>query len=444
MLSCRITFYEFFLRISRIQAIYHNKIRLKNLKFEQVYSFIHAFCQRANIPDPQEVIETIAESNALLEIVKRSLLLVMVLDIIPKSGLPKKTLRSTAELYEEYTNGWLMTEATRAGVLLRRNEKHFLMKTIAWEMQKNPQGTNDQEPNFSVSISRNDLDKVLKDFLEQPLGNSYIQWPPFDLVDDIIQHSFLVPSKNSEEFYFSHKSFQEFYAAKHVFYVLKTNPPTVEQVLGEHLPVEIAGFLKEMLKSDKLKPREMNLIGENLEKTYSNNIQSTNILLREQACYYLASLGTPKSIKFLEKIYTNEPDKFVQRGILVGLSIQCKRQDIMDKYIRVLRQDHDADLINLGYHLIYYGDSPFENDYVDKGRPKCDGTIRAIVRHLRDVDYICGWVLDLFTLRRLIETRGKEILTGHDLLFVQNFLLENQNYQNTSFLQEKKLLETQL
>jgi len=444
VLSSRITFYESYLRISQIQATYHKKVRLKNLDIDQINGYIDAFCQRAGIANSQAIVQAIADSSALMEITKRTLLLVMVLDMISQSGLPEKSLKSTAELYDEYTNRWLMTEEGRPGVLIRKNEKHFLMELIAWEMQKQPMEASGGEGNFSASISRDDLILLLDSFREQPIGNAYKPQPPAVLLEDIVQRTFLVPSKNSEEFYFSHKSFQEFYASKYVFRKLKSNPQAAERVLSEHLPVEIASYLKEMLKSGNLRKSDKTKIGKNLENAYTNNIQSTNILLREQASYYLASLGTQKAIRFLKKIISDESEKFVQRGILVGLAIQCQLQESMKEYIESLQRDEDADSINLGYHLIYYGDSPFENDYRDIGLQKCDGTIRAIVRHLQDEKYTCGWVLDLYTLRRLIETRGKEVLSGRELQRVQDFLRAPPDDQSGSFLNEINLLKERI
>jgi hypothetical protein len=264
------------------------------------------------------------------------------------------------------------------------------------------------------------------------------------LLNDICHHSFLAPSKTVDIFYFSHKSFQEFYAAKYVFSVLKTNPQAVEQALSEHLPVEIASFLKEMLKSGELNQRDEKQIEKNLEQSYTNNLSSKNSLLREQASYYLACLGNPQAVRFLEEIYPREPDKFVQRGILVGLAILCQRQDILNDYIRILHQDPQADSINLGYHLMYYGDSPFEADYFDRNHYKCDGTLRAIVRHLKDEKYRCGWALDLLTLRRLIETRDTRILAEQDLMQVRTFLNQQQHNLHPSFKQEKDLIEALL
>jgi energy-coupling factor transporter ATP-binding protein EcfA2 len=444
VLSCRITFYESFLRISSIQETYQHKVRLKYLKFDQVTSFITAFCKHTSTPNPEILIEGITRSNSLMDITKRSLLLVMVVDMMSESGLQGKTLRSSAQLYEEYTRRWLITEASKPGVIVGWNEKHELMKMLAWEMQKNPEATQGVEINWSASVPKTRVIEIIHKFLEQPLGSIYDQWPQPVLINDIFQHSFLEPSKNADAFFFYHKSFQEFYAAMHVFDVLKTEPQAVEETLSEHLPVEIASFLKEMLKSGSLDSKNRVRVERNLEQAYTNNLWSGNSLLREQASYYLACLESPHGIQFLEEIYSREPDKFVQRGILVGLAVLCRRPDIMDRYIRLLHEDPEADSINLGYHLMYYGDSLFEKDYLDKNNNKCDGTVRAILRHLRDEKYRCGWALDLLTLRRLIETRGSGIVTDQDRAQVLIFFDRQKNHNHASFKEEKHLLEPYL
>jgi hypothetical protein len=143
-------------------------------------------------------------------------------------------------------------------------------------------------------------------------------------------------------------------------------------------------------------------------------------------------------------MYSREPDKFVKRGILVGMAVLCRRPDIMDRYIQILHKDPEADSINLGYHLMYYGDSPFEKQYLDKKNKNCDGTVRAILRHLHDEKYRCGWALDLLTLRRLIETRGLNIATEQDRAQVLVFFDRQKKHNHASFNSEKQLLQQYL
>ena len=127
---------------------------------------------------------------------------------------------------------------------------------------------------------------------------------------------------------------------------------------------------------------------------------------------------------------------------MVGLALYCERPDILEQYIQIIRDDNEAASINLGYHLVYYGDQIPEAGYYDQGGERCDGTIRAIFRHLRNERHRNSWVLDIATLATLLEQRGISILSSHneDVPFLKEFLNKNHMEYSDIFQQEQKRL----
>ena len=219
----------------------------------------------------------------------------------------------------------------------------------------------------------------------------------------------------------------------------------IGQILQEVLPFEVVTFLKEMLNSKKVAQNEKDLIADNLIGVYQQH-QGDNLRLvtiRQHASHYLTSLGTARALQFLEQAYSQEPNKWVQRGIMVGLALYCERADILEQYITMLRKDPEAASINLGYHLVYYGDQAQECGYYDQGGDQCDGTLRSLFRHLNPERHKNSWVLDVLTLSALLETRGATILAAHQqqMPFLKALLGKEYWKQNQVIWQEKERLE---
>ena len=171
----------------------------------------------------------------------------------------------------------------------------------------------------------------------------------------------------------------------------------------------------------------------------------SSLIIREHTCYYLSRLETENAVHFLEQAMEKEPNKWVQRAIMVGLGIFSGRDDVLEKYISILHKDHEAASINIGYNLAYYGDQPLEKGYYDLGGTKCDGIVRAIFRHLKREKFKAILALDLLTLRTLLqdERRGTSILYANDeyIPFLKDFLKKDFEDIPEVFNREKKLVQ---
>jgi HEAT repeat protein len=237
-----------------------------------------------------------------------------------------------------------------------------------------------------------------------------------------------------------HKSFYEYFAAAHLFSALISRSESVPEAFKTFISAEVAGFLKGMLVEGASEVEKhiavKSLIG--VYQSFQESKSEREILARQQATHYLGRLGTREAVKFLEKSLESEPDKWVHRGIILGLALFCEQPKQTSQYISELEKDEEAASINIGYHLAYYGDQEFREDgadYYDRGHPECKWTVRAILRHLQTLDYSASWPLDLFTLRLLLESKVRSenaMLALHEdprqWDFLSNRLDEYQHY----------------
>ncbi len=367
ILSCRKSFFDFYLSMSPLQEYYPQWIELQPLELTTpVTQYITAFYQhkrnKATLPNAitaDKIINMIRNNQKLQDLVHRPLLLIMMLDIFTDPREIKETEWSTTKLYEKYTEKWLKNEAAKPDSALKWNKKDMLLQDVAWlthiakSSLSSPYRLRQNE-----TFTHNDLASIVKNVAEH-----YTPITEMQLLDELCFRT-LLGIAEGDNYYFLHKSFHEYYIAKHIFERLHDKGfhadtvTLIGQVLQEVLPFEVTTFLKEMLESKELTQNERNLIVNNLIEVYqqhkTNEVQST--MIREQASHYLARLGTLRATQFLEQSYEKEPDSLVQRGMMVSLALYCNRRDILERYIKIVRSDPKAAAINLGYHLVYYGD----------------------------------------------------------------------------------------
>ncbi len=220
----------------------------------------------------------------------------------------------------------------------------------------------------------------------------------------------------------------------------------IEQALRASLPFDIATYLKKMLKESSV--HEKAIIASNLINVYQRNqVQAQEpTTIRQQATYYLSTLGTEPAIHFLEQIYQEEPNKWVQRGIMIGLALYSERAEMLEQYMRIIHEDREAATINIRYHLIYYGDQTgdlagnIDATEIPEQTIGCpEKTVAALFRHLQNAQYKNGWSLDLFTLSVLLERQGLSILHTNTwyLQFIKAFLEKDHPEHGEILLQEK-------
>ena len=450
LLSCRKSFYEFYLSQSVLQERYTQIIELQPLQLtDNIHHYIRTFCLKKQahknqklLLSPEQIIETIDASQQLQDLAQRPLLLTMMLDIFTD---PQKLIQDTWDvttLYQKYTEKWLKSEAAKPDSLLRWDQKARLMQEIAWFTYTTGAPTSSPyKYHEHVVFSYQDIAYVI-----EQSESRYQPLLPLQLLDDLCLRTFLVVSRE-ESYTFIHKSFHEYYVAKYIFECLRRKDQRIDlatRALQAFLPFEIVTFLKEMFAAKTVSDRDRDIIVETLiaayEQSSASDGGSTNI--RQHASYYLAFLRTQRAVSFLEQSYEQEPNKWVQRGMMVGLALFCERENVLERYITMIKTDAEASSINVGYHLVYYGDQPQDGGYYDQGGERCEGTLTSIFRRLRRERYKTEWVLDLVTLCSLIERRGFSILSSHekDFRFLEDFLQKDNHTHSQLLYQEKQHL----
>ncbi len=453
VLSCRKNFYEFYLSISAIEELYPWRVELQPLAWSHsMREYALSFCRKKweqvagtqnPVPPAEYIVKTIEASPELKNLARRPLLLVMMLDLFTDPEEASERAWNAAKLYQRYTEKWLQHEATKPDSVLKWHEKAALMQEIAWSIHATRAANASLHERYqNGAITQYDLLLLL-----ERVAPHFRHIPLTQISDDICLRTLLI-ANDGDAYSFIHKSFQEYYVGKYVFERLRSREQPADaaaQILGEFLSMEIGIFLKALLDAKACSGSERDHVVDVLIAAYQQNSRDDqrSVTIRENASHYLAFLGTPKAIQFLEQAYAAEPDKWVQRGMMVGLALLCKRSDILDHYIDLILNDPEAASINIGYHLVYYGDQPPEEGYYDRGGQRCKGTLRSIFRRLKSEYYSSGWALDLLTLRTLLEQRGVAILNAdeHYRPFLAAFLSSDHQGQSSVFQREKQRLQ---
>ncbi|HZO72886.1 MAG TPA: NACHT domain-containing protein [Ktedonobacteraceae bacterium] len=445
ILACRKSFFDTYLSLSPLQDCYPRHVELQPLALtDAVLGYIRAFCERKQTLAPEKIIEAIQASRELQDLVKRPLLLLMVLEVFTTSkGLDGGKWNVTG-LYRKYTEQWLKNEASKPDSVLRWNEKALVLQEVAWFTYRTSFAHQEQF-NEQAVFSHEELSVFVKTIASRHPGVTELQ-----LLDDLCFRTLLTVSEG-ENYMFLHKSFQEYYIARHILDCMRRAEQdhdtlaAIEHIFQVSLPFDIATFLKEMLKDSTFYEKEC--ITTNLMNVYQRNRSEDQRLttIRQQASHYLTSLGTERAIQFLEQACESESDKWVQRGIMVGLGLYSGRAEILDRYLQMIREDEDAAMINIKYHLVYYGDlaQHFKDVSSLQSIDACGKTVQALFRHLQDERYRNGWPLDMLTLSTLLEMQGTSIIHEYawQLSFLNMFLNQEHPNQSDIFRQEKNRLK---
>lgn len=430
VLSCRKTFYDFFLSYSSLASKYSEKIELLPLRpGEEMRAYVSK--RSASGEEADRLIRLVEEIPQMADLARRPLLLSMMVTL----GGPSRELAAKdpniSNLYELYIAEWLKKESGRAGAILSWEQRFQVMQTLAWRTFRASDAFRSRDVPVYGQARPFRRDDVRASVMASGYG---LDHPTDRLVDDICFQSLLVGGAGGA-WHFTHKSFHEFLVAWHIFEEMKAGAMNAGAVLGEFIPVEVDTFLRGLATQRVVSAHERKILGVNLCEAYRSHSgdDATSITVRDHAGFYLARLILPEADRFLAAAVENETDPVVRRSIVVALGVYCGRPDVVAGYICEMQSARALADINLGYHLVYYGDRSVEAGYGVKTVERFDATKQAILRHLRNEDYAPHWPLDLFTLKDLGRKIGWDRmgLEPTDLHFLRSFLrstLDGQGY----------------
>lgn len=178
----------------------------------------------------------IHETHNLAELAQTPLFLEMITETLPKLG--EQVRRS--ELYETYTETWIVEQSQRRGARLQSQERRQFVMELAVRLYKDNR----------LSCHYSEFFEMLqKRFKIQDAGQmDYMQ-------SDVRNCTFL--TRNAQgDYEFRHKSFMEYFVAKAISEQLNINSD--ELIKLKPLTVEVKGFVVEMLDANP--PKEL-LVG---------------------------------------------------------------------------------------------------------------------------------------------------------------------------------------
>jgi len=226
----------------------------------------------------------------------------------------------------------------------------------------------------------------------------------------------------------SHKFFNDYLIARHyVERLLDYEEGEDLEFFEMVLPKQVTRFIIAKINKDILVEEEFHdffinnyakfsTLGKSAASFYLGRLKSTN-LKRTGTQFLLAKFQAHKDMiaeKLAQKVYGHKgeymDDLFNLRGISVSL-IGCGEKDIFKEYIENLIANPDANEINRGFHLEYYGDKIYIPgtkmlDYMD-----------ALSKGEKTMQYLCKGLDDFIF-------EGKETRTGEVMLFTLCSLIQ--------------------
>jgi hypothetical protein len=257
ILTCRTEFYDTFLSESEIKRRYKNKIYILELKYNKLLKkYISNFCEKKEFPY-KNISDLLDNNPNIKELITCPLWLMMFLDIFTDWNYfgRANNLKTwgIAELYGVYIEKWLKNEAAKKDSFLNWREKNIRMKKLSWYMYDKKESNLLPYGRYQSSyIERGHISEALKD------SNGNLD---DKIINDISSHTLLTRGRykkkkdnlSSDNYYFIHYSFQEYYTALCIFEKMKSDYESTKDAIRRLIPFEIAKFLKDMLDNNSSK-----------------------------------------------------------------------------------------------------------------------------------------------------------------------------------------------
>jgi len=358
--------------------------------------------------------QKIDQSPKLREMCQIPLRLNMTLELITdheKTDL--RFVEDSLALYHAYIHNWLTREASKLGSVLGVDEKFKALEEIAWHFYD--EGTIGE--NTSARFTR---DEMVRLFGSMHLVDSF---SAEDIVNDLCAYTLLQvqtawrASGEPTVVRFIHKSFHEYFVARYLFNCMCKDVNTAANAFRRIISPEVSEFLKEYVKRINKDTRLLAIVSEicigafkaNRETSHGEDVSPARArIARQQLAYYLGNMTSTKVVEFLKHQLSEEVDLWIQRGMAIGLAFGGHAEHY-HSYIDRLRTERaiggasPENDVNIGFHLSFFGDQPFDelNPDKDQGLPTCESTLRKLIYQLGTEIDRGSWRLNLYTIRDL-------------------------------------------
>lgn len=360
-------------------------------------------------------------SPELVAVCRIPLRLNMALDLLAPGADALPLDPDLLGIYHAYLTGLLQGEAGKRGSVLAADQKLRLLEELAWHFyDEGNMGSMEAPPFTDMEFDR---------FIARRLPDRSLE-ERAEIAEDLRVRSVLhvdgsmFSSIHPGTMSFVHKSFQEYLIARWLYNTMSTSAETTAVALRQYMSPEVDEFLKEYLSRTRRMPRLMSEIARNCIEALRANERTNEAaeigadeyararLAREQLGYFLGNMNVLFASEFLREQLDREVDPWLRRGITIGLAIGGNER-YLHSYVDRLRAEREAsephveNQVNLGFHLSFCGDQPFEplTPERDQGLEVCVRTIRRMVYQLGTEVDRGSWRLNLYTLLDLWQHR---------------------------------------
>ncbi|KAK1183181.1 helix-turn-helix transcriptional regulator [Streptomyces sp. NBS 14/10] len=354
------------------------------------------------------------ESRPVRDLCHAPLRVNMALELMMREGDRGPTITDILGLYHAYVGQLLRIESAKTGSILEVDEKLDLLTSIAWHFYDEARPSDGAAQLFTL--------RELSDLISSELAIA--SDAARGVVEDLAFRTLL--SVESEQFNsleptivrFVHKSFQEYFVARHLFTCMSTDVNATTQAFRKLISAEVSEFVKEYLERVNRNSRVLSRVCDICFESFLDNSADTcgsdpddsarARVARQQLAYYLGNLRSRRITEFLEEILAQERDLWIQRGIILGLAFGGTVQPL-EEYVERLRRNRinsgnlSENEVNIGYTLTFFGDQATDEfrPEVDQGHDSCERTVRRLIYLVgTETDREC-WRLNLLTLVEL-------------------------------------------
>lgn len=327
--------------------------------------------------DAEYALRVVREIYNLADLARRPVLLSMIARCMPAlrreqfdPGTPRRVKVGPIDLYNIYTSQWLRNPKHRSSLTYVRR-RHLVegLAVYMWEHE-------------TLRIRHTELDGYLK----SALGHTGLG----DIMYDISNCSFLDLVADGYEF--SHKSFLEFFVASAMCQDIFQSDRagfSDESLLVRcmrHAPSqnEVAAFLRDLVVRRLEAQRGLvQVMSQFFLSPFDEDRAWAGHLLGHAA----AELKDDDLLSSIAEAYEREQDPWVKRSLALACG-RAGRPEVVQHYAEALLPLPAHRLVNLRYHLEYYGG--------------VRRTVEAVASHLLSSRYEFLWPIDTFTIRQVM------------------------------------------